>query len=387
MDNARKVALYSVGVNIALTLVKGWLAVISGSAAVLSETLHSLADVIGSLSVWIGIKLSRVKSPKFPWGLYKIENIAAVVSALLIFLIAYEVTVDSFKPGTKEVANIGRSVSILGFLAIPVLLFARYEQKTAKRLNSPSLLADARHWLTDIGSMTVVMGGLALSGFIPIADRIAALIVIVFVLKIGYGILTGSMKSLLDASVNSQTLQKIRETIAGFDEVREITALNARNSGSFIFVHCDVRLDVKRLRAAHDVADAIEDAVKKGVPFIERVSIHYEPAQKEVIKIAAPLADRRGNISPHFGSAPFIALWERRLSDGSIISREILENPFINEEKGKGIKLAELLIEKGVDRLYVKEQFSGKGPEHVFSDAEIKVARTDFGTLEELIGS
>ena len=56
MDNGKKVSLYSVAINVALTIVKGWLAMISGSTAVRLEALHSLTDVIGSLSVWIGKK-------------------------------------------------------------------------------------------------------------------------------------------------------------------------------------------------------------------------------------------------------------------------------------------------------------------------------------------
>ncbi len=384
MDNGKRVALYSVAVNIVLTIVKGWLALISGSAAVLSEALHSLTDVIGSLSVWIGIKISRVKSPQFPWGLYKVENIAAVISALFIFLIAYEVAKDAFTSEAKEVVNVGRSIITLGVLMVPVLLFAQYEKRKAKQLNSPSLLADARHWVTDIISIGVVMSGLAASPHFPFADKISALIVIIIVLKVGFEILRDSMKSLLDASVDTETLKSIRDTVAGFKEVKEITALNARNSGSFIFVHADIRLSSRRLKEAHEVADSIEEAVKEAVPFIERVSIHYEPIRKEVIRYAAPLANKEGNISPHFGSAPLLAFWDKRLSDDVIVNEEIIANPFLKAEKGKGIKVAELIVDKKVDIIYIKESFSGKGPEYLFSDAGVEVSKTDSKKLSQL---
>ncbi|MBE9536664.1 MAG: cation diffusion facilitator family transporter [Proteobacteria bacterium] len=384
MDNGKRVALYSVAVNVALTIVKGWLALISGSTAVLSEALHSLTDVVGSLSVWIGIKISRVRSPQFPWGLYKVENIAAVISALFIFLIAYEVAKDAFTSEAKEVVNIGRSIVTLGFLMVPVLLFAQYERKKAKELNSPSLLADARHWVTDIISIGVVICGLAASPYFPFADKISALIVIIIVLKVGFEILRDSIKSLLDASVDKETLKSIRDTVAGFEEVSEIRALNARNSGSFIFVHADIRLSSTRLKEAHKVADSIEEAVKEAVPFIERVSIHYEPIKKELTRYAAPLANKEGNISPHFGSAPFVAFWDKRLSDDVIVNEEIIENPFLKTEKGKGIKVAELIVDKKVDIVYIKESFSGKGPEYLFSDAGVEVSKTDLKKLSQL---
>ncbi len=54
-------------------------------------------------------------------------------------------------------------------------------------------------------------------------------------------------------------------------------------------------------------------------------------------------------------------------------------------EKGKGIRLAELLIEQGVDILYTKKHFEGKGPEYVFSNSEVEVRITDLKTIKELV--
>ncbi|MEJ2695940.1 MAG: cation transporter [Candidatus Sulfobium sp.] len=81
IDEGKKTAAYSTALNLGLTVAKSALALYSGSAAVLSEAVHSLTDVFGALSVWTGITLSKKKSPRFPWGLYKAENIAAGVSA------------------------------------------------------------------------------------------------------------------------------------------------------------------------------------------------------------------------------------------------------------------------------------------------------------------
>lgn len=355
----------------------------SGSAAVLSEAVHSLTDVIASLSVWIGIKLSRVKSPSFPWGLYKAENIAAVITAFFIFLMAYEIAREVILGGHRALSNVGLAITALFLMAMPVGLFTRYEKKKARELNSPSLLADSEHWVADILSIGVVIAGLVASRYTPYADRVAAIIVIIMVLRVGYRITKDSMKSLLDASVDAATLGKIRDIVERFPEVREVGSLNARNSGSFIFVHMDLKLSVKRLNEAHRSADIIENAIREAVPFIERISIHYEPVEKEFVRFAATLSESEGAISPHFGSAPLILLWDKD-KDGKVISREVIKNPYSRLEKGKGIKLAELLVEKGVDVLYTKEEFKGKGPEHVFSDADIEVRMTASKNIEEL---
>jgi predicted Fe-Mo cluster-binding NifX family protein len=68
-----------------------------------------------------------------------------------------------------------------------------------------------------------------------------------------------------------------------------------------------------------------------------------------------------------------------------IVSQDILVNPFLELEKGKGIKLAEFLIIKKIDVLYAKELFEGKGPEYVFSDAGVEIRRTNQQNLTSLL--
>jgi cation diffusion facilitator family transporter len=385
IDDGGKTAAYSTILNLSLTAAKGFVALYSGSAAVLSEVVHSLTDVFGSLSVWTGITLAKKKSSRFPWGLYKAENIAAVVSALFIFLMAYEIAKGIFVEKARVLRNVNLSIAALILMAIPVYLFAGHEKKNARELNSPSLMADAKHWLSDLAPIGVAAAGLAVSGIFSHADKVAALVVIVFVLRSGYGIMKDSVKSLLDASVDAETLNKLRTVVSGFREVEEIIAINARNSGRFIFVYLDLRLAVKKLKDAYGVIARIEESVRRDIPFIERVIIRYGPIEKGYMRCAVPLRDRAGNISEHFGSAPFIACWNISASNGKVLTQELIANPFSGLEKGKGIKLAELLVEQGVDVLYTKELFDGKGPQYVLSDAGVEVRHADMKTMRELI--
>jgi cation diffusion facilitator family transporter len=385
IDDGKRTAAYSAALNLSLTAAKGIVALYSGSTAVLSEVVHSLTDVFGSLSVWAGITLSKKKSSRFPWGLYKAENIAAVISALFIFLMAYEISKGIFVERQRVLKNVDLSVAALVLMSIPVYLFARHEKKKGRELNSPSLIADAKHWLSDLAPLGVVAAGLAVSGIFSHADKVAALVVIVFVLRSGYGIMKDSLKSLLDASVDAVTLNKLRTIVSGFREVEEIIAINARNSGRFIFVYLDLRLPVRKLKDAYAVIARIEESVRRDIPFIERVIIRYGPIEKGYMRYAVPLSDRAGTVSEHFGSAPFVACWNRDTSNGKLLSQEIIENPFSGLEKGKGIKLAELIVERGVDILYTRELFDGKGPEYVLSDAAVEVRPTDMKTLRELM--
>ena len=388
IHGGKRLAAMSLGLNISFMAVKYLLYLFTGSSALLAETVHSLTDVIGSILVVGGIYLSEKRSDQFPWGLYKVENLAAVLSAVLIFVSAYEIAKMIYHPPSETLKNLEFTLIVLFFMAFPIVLFSRYEAKKANELHSPSLMADSENWKMDLAPLGVVALGIAGARFsYPFMERIAALLVLVIVVKAGYGIMKDSMKSLLDASVDKSTQKEIMDLIKKSPEVKEIVSLNARNSGRFIFVETDLRLSLKKLKDAHLIADNIEREIKKGIPFVERFTIHYEPIKKDYQRYAVPLANREGKISEHFGSAPFIAVWDKRTADAAVLSQEIVENPFILLEKGKGIKLAELLIEKDIDVLYTKEQFDGKGPEYVFSDAEVEVKKTNMKILKDLIES
>jgi len=84
VHGGKGLAALSLGLNIFLTASKYLLYLFTNSSALLAETVHSLTDVIGSPMVIGGIYLSEKKSEKFPWGLYKVENIAAVFSTTYI---------------------------------------------------------------------------------------------------------------------------------------------------------------------------------------------------------------------------------------------------------------------------------------------------------------
>lgn len=382
----KRLALLSLSLNLSLAAAKYFLYLYGGSAAVLAEAAHSLTDVVGSLLVIGGIALAEKKSKRFPWGLYKAENLAAVLSSLLIFFSAYEIAAMIYRPSTEGLRNLDNTLLALLVMAVPVLLFSRYEAKKAAAINSPSLMADAEHWRTDLAPLAVVAAGIAGARLsFEVADSIAATLVLILVVRAGYGILKDSLKSLLDASVDNETLDRMREVVRSFPQIKEPLSIQARNSGRFIFVEISVILSLTRLKEAHEIALALERDIKGRISFVERVIVHYEPERKEFIRYAAPLADREGVVSEHFAKAPLVALWDERILDGAVVHQEFLENPFVQLEKGKGIKLAEFLVTMKVDVLYTKELFEGKGPEYVFADAGIEIRKTGARNLNNLM--
>jgi cation diffusion facilitator family transporter len=380
------IALSSTLLNIAVAAAKGGLAWLSGSSALLADAIHGFSDTVASLLVLVGIRLSKKKSAAFPWGLYKVENFVALLSAGLIFFAGYKIIHYVFG-GETSLPLTYLLPSVFGLLAIIVIigLFSRYEARKARSLNSPSLSADASHWYSDIASTTLVL--LALLGSkigYPVIDRVAALVMVGFIAKTGWDILKDSMRTLLDASVDPTTLNRIREIIRRFPQVREIKSIQARNSGRFVFVRAELVFGIKKFAQAHQLSEAIEGAILKEILQVDKVTIHYEPIKKDFLIYAIPVEEDKYNVSQHFGDAPYFYLIQISTQERVIHEEKILRNPYLKEKKRKGIIVSEWLIRNGVDTVYTRKAFDGKGPSYVFANAEVEVIVTEVETTEEI---
>jgi len=96
MTQKEKIGFYSIGVNVLLVTLKGGLAYLSGSVALVADAIHSATDVISSITVLAGIKISKRKSKHFPYGLYKVEDFVSLLTSLFIFLAGYEIVKTVF---------------------------------------------------------------------------------------------------------------------------------------------------------------------------------------------------------------------------------------------------------------------------------------------------
>ncbi|RLC93647.1 MAG: cation transporter [Chloroflexi bacterium] len=376
---------YSIAVNVVLAAINLSIARASGSLAVEAETIHNLVDLLTAIGVLIGLKLSTRKSKAFPYGLYKLENVVAVVLALMTFVTAYEIARDAlFAPARPAIVNVWMLIGIVVATAIP-LVFSHFELRVGKAANSPALIADAKEYRTHVFTTGIVFAALVGQRFDLPLDRIAALVIVVAIGKTGWEMLTDGMRVLLDASLDADTLLKIRQTIAAEPTVVDVVNVTGRNAGRFRFVEAEVALRVRELEAAETVTQRIEAQIRQAVPHVDRVLIRAEPVQRTHWLYAVPLADLGGAVSEHFGEAPFFALVRVRLSDGAIEEQQVLANPYVEEEKAKGIQVAEWLVEQKVDVVLLRESVQGRGPVYVFGDAGVDVRQTDVGTLAEAV--
>lgn len=374
-----RVAGYAFVLNLFLAALKGFLAVTSGSLAIMAGAIDSGTDAVASLAIYGGVKLSTRKTKGFPLGLYKLENVASVLIAIFIFIAGYEIAVQIFSgPADPPQIPLPYLWLLLG-ATLMIFFFGRYAIRVGRRTHSPTLIAEGRHRQVDVLSSIVVLAA-ALLGYLEVdwqirgvtIDQLGACLILVFIARAGWDLLSDGMRVLLDASIDFATLDRIQEIIKDEPQVDRIIELSGRNAGRFRFIHAAVTVRTQDLEAAHQVSRHLETRIREQIPHIEKITILYEPRKRENIRIALPLADENGRISAHFGEAPWFAVVHVRRSSQAVRKTDILKNPHTATDTAKGIRVAEWLVNAGVDHVGMKEDISRKGPGYVLANGGIQ---------------
>ena len=163
--------------------------------------------------------------------------------------------------------------------------------------------------------------------------------------------------------------------------------MTGRNAGRFRFIESRVMLRTGDLKKAHAISHRIEAEIRKQVPRVEHVVIHYEPEVRKYLHIAVPLTDMMGKVSHHFGEAPYFALVVLRLDNGQVERQEVVANPHTKVPRAKGIRVAEWLVRQKADIVAVKEDLHKKGPAYVFADAGVQLKVLPDDQLDSVIDS
>ncbi len=296
-------ALISLSVNLFQALLKFIAGVLTGSLSMVGEAVHSLSDSFASVVAFITIKFSDKKTKRFPYGLYKLENIGSIVIAFFLLLTAYEMIRRAI---SKEVVvkeeYLGLGLGVVVFSLLSSLTLSFLERRAGKRLNSPTLIADSYHTLTDaFGSSLVLMSLLGVYMGYQL-DRYFALGVAMLISYTAFGILWKEVSVLLDVSADEKTLDKIRQVLLSFPEVKEIKGLFVRSSGGKLFADLVLALEGRDFIRMHQLVDLIEQRLKEEIKELDMVFIHYEPVDGEDLRVGV-LVDEKGNISQKFERA------------------------------------------------------------------------------------
>ena len=279
-EGIRAVAL-SLVILLATALVQGVVVVLSGSVALLGDTLHNASDAFTAIPLWMAFRLGRrAPTRRFTYGYGKAEDVAGLVVIGLISvsaaLAAYEAVVRLLHP--HRVSNLGLVMAAAVIGAIGNELVARYRITVGRRIGSSALEADGLHARADgITSLFVLAGAIAVQLGAHWADGAVGILIAAAIVVIAYRAVMSVGQRLLD-TVDPDVVAQI-ETIAGtIPGVRSVTEVRARWAGHRLLAQ--VRLSVDGdlpVTQAHEIAETVHHELLHHVARLSDAIIHVDP--------------------------------------------------------------------------------------------------------------
>jgi cation diffusion facilitator family transporter len=281
---ANRVSVVTIAVNAALSAFKLAAGVLAHSAAMVSDAVHSLSDVLSTVIVIIGMNMAGQKSDKLhPYGHERFECVASIVLALMLGVTGAGIGYSGIKSiidGNYEnrIPGVAALVAALVSIAVKEWMF-RYTRAAAKRVNSGALMADAWHHRSDalssIGAFAGIFG--AMLGF-PALDAVASIAICLFIAKAAYDIFMDAVNKMVDKSCDEKTLCALRELTASRPGVIAVDDIRTRIFGSRVYVDIEIAADKDLdLTRAHKIAENVHDAVEKDFPAVKHCMVHVNP--------------------------------------------------------------------------------------------------------------
>jgi cation diffusion facilitator family transporter len=284
-DEVRRVLVRILFLNLAVAIAKIGYGHLSGSISILSDGFHSLTDGASNVVALVGLRLAK-KPPdsNHPYGHRKFETLAAAAIALFLLVIVVEVAQAAFlrlRTGGAPSVTAGSFAVMLATLVINIAV-VRAERRSAQRLSSELLLADARHTQSDVLTSLAVIAALAGAAIgYPILDPLAALVIIGFIGHAGFQIARDAARILSDAIVISE--EDVRLVVLSVPQVVGCHQIRSRGSADHVFLDLHVWLDgATPLSEAHSVSHQVKDRLMARHPQIADAIIHIEPPPSRV---------------------------------------------------------------------------------------------------------
>ena len=285
---ANRVSFITIIGNVILSVVKFLAGIIAHSNAMISDSVHSASDVFSTIVVIIGIKLASKEADKeHPYGHERLECVAAIVLAMVLFITGLGIGAEALKNIAQENYSDLQVPGILAMIAAIVSIVSKegmywYTRYYAKKIDSSALMADAWHHRSDafssIGAL-IGIGGARL-GF-PVMDSIASLVIFVFIVKAAYDIFKDAMDKMLDHSCDEETEKQIYDCVIKNEHVRGIDLLQTRIFGNKIYVDVEIQLYASyTLEEAHNIAETVHNAIEDNFPKVKHIMVHVNPVNK-----------------------------------------------------------------------------------------------------------
>ncbi|MGD9621507.1 MAG: cation diffusion facilitator family transporter [Mycolicibacterium sp.] len=276
---AVKISLVALGVTALAQIV---VVAISGSVALLADTIHNFSDALTAIPLWIAFALGR-RGPtrRYTYGFGRVEDLAGLFVIAMIVLSAaiagYESVRRLFNPVAIDHVGWVAAAGLIGFIGNEIV--ALYHIRVGRRIGSAALVADGLHARTDgFTSLAVLLGagGVAL-GF-PLADPIIGIVITLAILAVLRTAVRDVFRRLLDG-VDPGLVDTAEHALAAEPGVWAVRSVKMRWIGHRL--HADAELDIDpalSLFDAHTIAHDAEHALTHAVPKLSTALIHAYPA-------------------------------------------------------------------------------------------------------------
>ena len=275
---AVKLSLLGLGVTAGLQLI---VVLISGSVALLADTIHNFGDALTAIPLWLAFSYSRrPANRRYSYGYGRAEDLAGVFVVLMIAgsaaLAAFVAIRRLLDPQPVSDLWWVAAASIVGFAGNEMV--AQYRIRSGKRIGSAALVADGYHARTDgLTSLAVLLGVFgAWLGFKQ-ADPIVGLIITGAILLVVKGAVVQIWHRLMDA-VDPELLDAARAAAQGVAGVTEVSLVRPRWVSHTIHAEAQVTVDRElSLAEAHTISAQVEHAMMHAVPKLSSVIVHVDP--------------------------------------------------------------------------------------------------------------
>ncbi len=255
--------------------------VLSGSVALLADTVHNFGDALTAVPLWIAFRLGRREpTRRFTYGLGRVEDLAGLTIVLIILgsaaFAAYESIGRIFNPrdiGNLWAVAVAAAIGFAGNEAVAV-----FRIRVGKEIGSAALVADGYHARVDgLTSLAVLAGAIGVWLGFPLADPIVGLIITAAILRIVWSSGRSVFSRLLDG-VDPEVPDEIRHAVSHVPGVREVTGVRVRWLGHRM--HAELNLSVcadLSVEEGHEVAVETRHQLLHHLRYLSDATIHVDP--------------------------------------------------------------------------------------------------------------
>lgn len=283
-----KVMIVSFFVNILLVAMKVIVGILGSSGALIADGIHSFSDLVTDVIAIIGNNFAkRPADSEHPFGHGKTEYITSLIIGIVIMLVGFTLISEMMK---SQVTYPSQIVIIISFITIVTkLLLAIFLVNKGKKYDNSILIASGKESTTDVLSSIIVMFSAIAMQFadkykiLQYSDKIAGVIVGLFIINVGFGIVRKNISMTTGEQVTDEEyLKQINNIITNTADVIGIEKLVILKYGPYYKLEGDVILkNDLSLNDAHDKIDFIESKIKEYDEKITYITIHMSPHSEE----------------------------------------------------------------------------------------------------------